>query len=320
MSDSNSGDSKKVLIVDDDPDLREVLVSRLRRIDLETLTAENGNAALQMIKSHKPDLIILDVMMPGMTGYDLVVQMKTMSDSVKKIPIIVITGRKSMAEYFQGVHSVMIKPFDIPAFLKNVQDALGINGSAPVVAAKPVEAAKSAPAPGAPKAPAAAPPPEPKKSASTPEPSKPPPAVASPAATSPAAATSWGGPKKVLFAAHQEFILTSVKNFLETKKHIPILATDVPDALQLLKSDERLDVIIAQFHEDPNKMDVEKIFAEASKNPKTKTIPFVVFCDRGLSMDAVKVFKASQVITYDKIGELTKKIDDYLMTGKVKVG
>ena len=314
MSDSSSGDSKKVLIVDDDPDLREVLISRLQRIDLETLTAENGNAALQMIKSHKPDLIILDVMMPGMTGYDLVVQMKTMSDSIQKIPIIVITGRKSMAEYFQGVHSVMIKPFDMPTFLKNVQNALGTDGAAPAVAAKPVELVKSAPAPAAPKAPPTAPP-EAKKSAPAPEPPKP-----APAAAPSAAAVSWGGPKKVLFAAHQEFILTSVKNFLETKKHIPIPATDVPDALQLLKSDENPEVIIVQFHEDPNKMDAEKIFAEASKNPKTKAIPFVVFCDRGLSMDAVKAFKASQVITYDKIDELTKKIDSYLMTGKVKVG
>jgi two-component system alkaline phosphatase synthesis response regulator PhoP len=61
----------KVLIVDDEEDIRELLSYNLKKEGYEVLTAENGEIGLQLMREHKPDLIILDVMMPGMDGIEV---------------------------------------------------------------------------------------------------------------------------------------------------------------------------------------------------------------------------------------------------------
>lgn len=63
--------AKKILIADDEPDILEILSFNLTNEGYEVITAKNGNEALDLAKMHKPDLIILDVMMPGKTGIEV---------------------------------------------------------------------------------------------------------------------------------------------------------------------------------------------------------------------------------------------------------
>ena len=82
----------QVLIVDDDPEVREVLVRTLERQGWSTTTAEDGRAGLDAISAKKPDLILLDLMMPRMDGFEFVSELRKRHDW-RAIPIIVITAK-----------------------------------------------------------------------------------------------------------------------------------------------------------------------------------------------------------------------------------
>jgi two-component system phosphate regulon response regulator PhoB len=83
--------SKKVLVVDDDPDVRLFSVTVLEENGYIPLEAEDGESGLEMIKSEKPDLIILDVLMPRQSGVRLYRELKT-SKKLKDIKIIILSG------------------------------------------------------------------------------------------------------------------------------------------------------------------------------------------------------------------------------------
>ncbi|MFA5089137.1 MAG: response regulator [Candidatus Omnitrophota bacterium] len=63
--------SKKILLVDDEPDLRQIIGFRLKKMGYDVAVAFDGPAALSMAESEKPDLILLDVMMPGIDGFEV---------------------------------------------------------------------------------------------------------------------------------------------------------------------------------------------------------------------------------------------------------
>ena len=83
--------AKKVLVVDDDPDVRLFSVTVLEENGYEPLEAANGEEGLKVIKKEKPDLIILDVLMPRQSGIRLYRELKT-DKSYKDIPIIILSG------------------------------------------------------------------------------------------------------------------------------------------------------------------------------------------------------------------------------------
>ena len=83
--------SKKVLVVDDDPDVRSFVVTVLEENQYVPLVAQDGVEGLEIIKNQKPDLVILDVLMPRGSGIRLYRELKT-DDSLKQIPIIMFTG------------------------------------------------------------------------------------------------------------------------------------------------------------------------------------------------------------------------------------
>ena len=83
--------AKKVLVVDDDPDVRLFSVTVLEENGYEPLEAANGEEGLKMIKQEKPELIILDVLMPRQSGIRLYRELKT-DRSFKDIPIIILSG------------------------------------------------------------------------------------------------------------------------------------------------------------------------------------------------------------------------------------
>jgi DNA-binding response OmpR family regulator len=82
---------KKILMVDDDRDFCEATAIFLESKGYQVTVAHDGKEGLEKIKTTRPDLVILDVMMPEMNGYDVCVVMKSDSD-LKKIPVILLTG------------------------------------------------------------------------------------------------------------------------------------------------------------------------------------------------------------------------------------
>ena len=83
--------SKKVLVVDDDPDVRLFSVTVLEENGYLPIEAANGEEGLKMVKAEKPDLIILDILMPRQSGIRMYSEMKT-DKALKDIPIIILSG------------------------------------------------------------------------------------------------------------------------------------------------------------------------------------------------------------------------------------
>ncbi|MCX7956542.1 MAG: response regulator [Endomicrobia bacterium] len=85
--------TKRILIAEDEDDLRNLVKIYLEPYDLEILEAEDGEVAIQIAKEQKPDLILCDNNMPGLTGYEVLQKLKGDSDT-RKIPIVMVTGKK----------------------------------------------------------------------------------------------------------------------------------------------------------------------------------------------------------------------------------
>jgi twitching motility two-component system response regulator PilH len=83
--------SKRVLCVDDDPDIRLFVVTVLEENGYIPLTATNGEEGLETIKKERPDLVTLDVLMPRQSGIKMYRELKT-DDSLKNIPVILLSG------------------------------------------------------------------------------------------------------------------------------------------------------------------------------------------------------------------------------------
>ncbi len=83
--------SKKVLVVDDDPDLRLFCVTVLEENGYTPLEAEDGESGLKMIKEEKPDLVVLDVLMPRQSGVRLYRELKTVK-ALKDVKVIILSG------------------------------------------------------------------------------------------------------------------------------------------------------------------------------------------------------------------------------------
>ncbi len=83
--------SKKVLVVDDDPDVRLFNTTVVEENGYSHIEADNGEDGLRMVKSHKPDLVILDVLMPKQSGIRLYREIKTDS-SLKNVQVIILSG------------------------------------------------------------------------------------------------------------------------------------------------------------------------------------------------------------------------------------
>lgn len=103
---------KTVLIVDDDEDIRNVIRMRLERLSYRIIEAGNGNEALQLIRSHHPDVVLLDWQIPQVQGAQILktLQMDTTLDSIK---VIVITGEDQAAKdaIQHGAFASLLKPF-----------------------------------------------------------------------------------------------------------------------------------------------------------------------------------------------------------------
>jgi len=116
---------KKVLVVDDDAGLQDLLQAILELEDHEVILAENGLVALEKIEQVKPDLILLDLMMPYMDGFTFVEELEHRGLR-SSTPILVLTAdmRFQTTLEYMGFDSYLTKPFDLRRFLKETRKLL----------------------------------------------------------------------------------------------------------------------------------------------------------------------------------------------------
>jgi len=95
---------KKVLVVDDEPSIRKLLSVALGNRGFEVLEAEDGVSALGAITAQKPDLVVLDVMMPGMTGHEVHDQLRQRAET-KELPILFLSAAGTFEEQHRNIAS-----------------------------------------------------------------------------------------------------------------------------------------------------------------------------------------------------------------------
>ena len=120
-------DKKKVLIVDDEKDLVETVVFQLQEAGYEVISAYDGQEGLDKARKVKPDLIVLDLMLPKMDGYKVCGLLK--SDSrYAKIPIIMFTARAQESDMKLakevGAEAYITKPFEQEVLLGKIKELL----------------------------------------------------------------------------------------------------------------------------------------------------------------------------------------------------
>lgn len=114
---------RKILAVDDEPDILSVVLIGLESENFEVITARDGRQALECVAQFHPDLIIMDVVMPKMSGLAALRSLKE-NPTTENIPIIMLTARDSEADilsgWLRGADLYMTKPFDIWQLIANV--------------------------------------------------------------------------------------------------------------------------------------------------------------------------------------------------------
>ncbi|MCP4689578.1 MAG: response regulator [Desulfobacterales bacterium] len=124
------GDDEKslILIIDDDQKNIQVLASALEENGYEYALFLEGDKALKYLRNEKPDLILLDILMPGMDGYEVCREIKR-DNTNKNIPIIFLTAKTEMEDLVKGFDLGCVdyirKPFQIPEMLARVKTYIG---------------------------------------------------------------------------------------------------------------------------------------------------------------------------------------------------
>lgn len=118
---------KKILVVDDSPTERHVLTEMLLKAGYTVIIAESGEQAIEVAKKELPDLILMDVVMPGMNGYQAT-RTITREETTRHIPVIMCTSKGQETDKIwgmrQGAHDYMVKPIESAALVAKIA-ALG---------------------------------------------------------------------------------------------------------------------------------------------------------------------------------------------------
>jgi twitching motility two-component system response regulator PilH len=114
---------KKILIVDDSPTDRQFLLEALSKAGYQCVIAENGDEAIAKSKTERPDLILMDVVMPGTSGYQAT-RAITRDDATKHIPVIMCTSKQQETDRIwglrQGARDYLMKPIDAKALVAKI--------------------------------------------------------------------------------------------------------------------------------------------------------------------------------------------------------
>ncbi len=119
---------KKILLVDDDPGVHLIIASILRKAGYTVVSAKNGEQALALALDGRPDLVLLDVILPGLKGRDLCKKIKAY-DVLKDIAVVFLTAKNSQddirAELQAGASAHLTKPVDTTLLLQTIAGIIG---------------------------------------------------------------------------------------------------------------------------------------------------------------------------------------------------
>ncbi len=117
-------EKQRILIVDDDPSISELIALYLNKERYDTRCVEDGEEALRVFASYKPDLVLLDLMLPGMDGYQVCREIRSKSDT----PVIMLSAKGEVFDKVLGLElgadDYMIKPFDSKELVARVKAVL----------------------------------------------------------------------------------------------------------------------------------------------------------------------------------------------------
>ena len=120
----------KVLVVDDDPNIRRLIVVALKRDGYSFVEASNGRDALDAMRNEHPDVVVLDLMMPVLSGWD-VLRERSHDAELLKIPVIVVSANRDpevATAMSSGICAFLPKPFDIGALSALVRSCIPLAG------------------------------------------------------------------------------------------------------------------------------------------------------------------------------------------------
>jgi len=245
--------SKKILVVDDDPDIVTVLSQRFLSSGYEVCTAQDGIEAIAVVKSQKPDLIVMDVMMPKMTGYEAFKKIRE-TDESRKIPVIILSAKGSMRDFFTDYNGVefMLKPYETKALLAKIERLLW-------------QSEKQNP----------------------------------------------DGSKRVVLLGAQEALLNKIQLSINSLGFQTFIALNEEDAVHLTKQLNSGNVL-CQFWEDGSIVDAQKLKEKLEGHPLLSEVPFYVYCEEKLAVEALKTFSDKRVIIHRNEDELLNKIGELL--------
>jgi CheY-like chemotaxis protein len=120
--------SARILIADDEPHIRRLVSFTLGNRGYEVIEAVDGGDALERIRTEHPDLVLLDVMMPVMTGYDVLREVKA-DPATADVPVIMLSAKSQKAEIEEGIacgaREYICKPFTPKDLVERVGELLG---------------------------------------------------------------------------------------------------------------------------------------------------------------------------------------------------
>jgi DNA-binding response OmpR family regulator len=123
---------KSILIIDDHGALRYILSFDLQKKGYKTLTAGNGEKGIEIAAAEKPDIILLDAMMPGIDGFETCRRLK-LNDTTKNIPIVMVTAKSQRKDVLEGLQSgatsYMVKPFKFEELYNKIVEIIGPPGT-----------------------------------------------------------------------------------------------------------------------------------------------------------------------------------------------
>jgi two-component system response regulator VicR len=125
----NDNESKQILCIEDEPEMIDLIRLILGRRGFEVVGAAGGKEGLEKMQQHPPALVLLDLMMPDMDGWEVYQQMKA-DEKTKDIPVIVVTAKAQSIDKVLGLHIAKVddyiaKPFSPQDLLNSVDKVLG---------------------------------------------------------------------------------------------------------------------------------------------------------------------------------------------------